>query len=348
MIAEKSFKTVRTVALLFCILLNSTMYAEQLSVLLMGDLLLANAVEKRMCEKGHEYPYAKLRSEMAKYDIVFANLETSITDRGSPHPSKEWTFRMGTVCAQHIKTLPLHVLSLANNHMLDYGVTGMGDTLAFLSASPFVYTGAGYNLAQSRIPALIARNRHSLAFLAYCERPPDDFYAESSKPGIAPIKIDYIREDIRHASFGNTRHVMVSLHWGIEIDPYPRGDQVVTAHRIIDAGAEVIIGHHPHVPQGIEIYKGRPIFYSLGNAIAGFYNKRYTSNIMALLRYNDGKLTEIEIIPISGDNYQIEFQPYIEQGDEAVATLEHLAKISRRFGTNIQIDKKRGRGIVQL
>ncbi len=330
------------------LLFTCAIQARELSVLLMGDLLLANAVEKRMIEKGYEYPYRRLRPEMEKYDIVFANLETSITDRGEPHPSKEWTFRMGSETAAHIKTLPLHVVSLANNHMLDYGVVGMGDTLSFLRKTSLVYTGVGYNLSESRKPALISRNRQSLAFLAYCERPPDDFYATKTTPGIAPINVDYIREDIAHASFGNRRTVMVSLHWGIEIDRYPRPDQIITAHSIIDAGADVIIGHHPHVPQGVEIYKGRPIFYSLGNAVIGYYNKNYTSNIMALLRYRDRKLIEIEIIPISGDNYKIEFQPYIETGKEAIATLENLAKISKPFGTQIHIDRERGRGVITL
>lgn len=340
--------SIRAFVLFSSVFLVCQIRAEDISLLLMGDLLLANGVEKRMITKGPEYPYAKLRPEMAKYDIVFANLETSITERGTPHTSKEWTFRMSPQSARHIKTLPLHVVSIANNHMLDYGVDGMNDTIAFLQSTPILYTGAGRNLSQARMPAILTKKNHTFAFLAYCERPPADFYATEMTPGTAPIRIDYIREDIKQASFQKSRLVMVSLHWGIEIDQYPRPDQIQTAHALIDAGADVVIGHHPHVPQGIEIYHGRPIFYSLGNAIIGYYNKRYISNIMALLRYRNNELISVEIIPISGDNYKIEFQPYVESGKESAETLSRVAQISKPFGTNIRIDSATGRGVIDI
>ncbi|MDA3899211.1 MAG: CapA family protein [Spirochaetes bacterium] len=318
---------------------------EELTILTMGDLLIANAVEKRMELHGKDYPFKKIRPHLEGYDIVVANLETPVTTRGVSHPSKKWVFRTKPQNAAHLKTLNMHVLSLANNHMMDYGKEGLEDTLAFVKKHGFYYSGAGDNLEAARKPAIISKKGYRMVFLSYCERPPKDMYAKSTRPGIAPIDKAVITADVKKYAKPGT-HVFVSLHWGIERTRYARKDQIVMAHDIIDSGAEAIIGHHPHIPQGIEIYKGKPVIYSLGNAVCGFYNKEYTSNIMVSFHYELGKLNRLEIIPIAGDNYKMHFQPYVETGAEAKRTLSDIRQISKPFKT--VIEQVKGRGVVRI
>ena len=242
--------------------------------------------------------------------------------------------------AKYLRSLKIDVLSVANNHLLDYGVKGMYDTLMYIRDWGIKYCGAGINLENARKPAILKRKGIDIVFLAYCERPPFDFYATDKKAGTALLKLKYIEEDIKKYKTENNI-VLISLHWGIESARYPRKDQIKKAHRIIDAGADGIIGHHTHVPQGIEIYKGKPIIYSLGNLISGFYSPRHKDNIMVALRYWKNQIINFEVIPIAGKNIDIHFQPYILKGKKAIKALNKIQEISSKFKTKMIIKKDR-------
>jgi poly-gamma-glutamate capsule biosynthesis protein CapA/YwtB (metallophosphatase superfamily) len=131
----------------------------------------------------------------------------------------------------------------------------------------------------------------------------------------------------------------VSLHWGNEYEDIPLQSQRDRARRIIDAGADAIIGHHPHIPQGIEIYKQRPILYSLGNLLNGFYEPGQVDNIMAVLHCYGPNVIGLELIPIAGRNVEMHMQPYVLEGEQlsgagsypqAVVTLRHRHDAGRR------------------
>ncbi len=311
------------------------------SILCMGDLLVVREAEEQLEVNGEDYPFEKIEDEFRKYDVVFANFEMSITYRGSVHPRKPYTFRLHPDNASYFKELKIDVVSIANNHILDYGNPGLFDTMSFLGEWGVKYSGAGKNLDVARKPAVLNKNGTDVLFLSYCERPPSDFYATENSPGTAPMNIKYIIEDVkRHKKANNI--VLVSLHWGIEHDDFPRKYQVTVAHSIIDAGADGIIGHHPHVPQGIEIYNGKPIIYSLGNAITGFYNPNYKNNIMVSLQYRGPDLLDIMIIPIAGKFKEIKSQPHILNGNKAVKILKHMQRVSRPFKTDIIIKDDKG------
>jgi poly-gamma-glutamate synthesis protein (capsule biosynthesis protein) len=315
------------------------------SILCMGDLLVVREAEEHLEVNGKDYPFEKIEDEFRKYDIVFANFEMSITYRGSVHPRKPYTFRLHPDNADYFKELKIDVVSIANNHILDYGNPGLFDTMSFLKEWGVFYSGAGKNLELARKPAILNKNGTDVLFLSYCERPPSDFYATDKSPGTAPLDLKYIIEDVKkHKKENNI--VLVSLHWGIEHDNFPKKYQVAVAHLIIDAGADGIIGHHPHVPQGIEIYNGKPVFYSLGNAITGFYNPNYTNNIMASLQYRGPDLLDIIIIPIAGKFKEVKSQPHILNGNKAVKILKHMRRVSRPFKTDIVI--KDGRGYIKV
>ncbi len=141
---------------------------------------------------------------------------------------------------------------------------------------------------------------------------------------------------------GPDSRVFLSRHWGIEQTRMPQPYQVRLAHQLIQAGAEAIIGHHPHWPQGIEVYRNRPIIYSLGNYVNGFCNEIEQDNIFAALHYSRGRMTHVEIIPLAGKNREIRFQPHVLKGKEAHEHLKYMDSLSRPLGTRIIIEKDRG------
>jgi poly-gamma-glutamate synthesis protein (capsule biosynthesis protein) len=225
--------------------------------------------------------------------------------------------------------------------MMDCGEAGMRDTISALDRMNILHTGAGENLDGARRPVVLQMGDIELVILAYCERPPAEFYADGSKAGIAPFVLKDVISDIKKYGGPDSR-VILSLHWGIEQTRMPQPYQVRLAHQLIQAGAEAIIGHHPHWPQGIEVYRNRPIIYSLGNYVNGFCNEIEQDNISAALHYSRGRMTHVEIIPLGGKNREIRFQPHVLKGKEAHEHLKYMDSLSRPLGTRIIIEKDRG------
>ncbi|MDF0533021.1 CapA family protein [Shewanella sp. A32] len=159
------------------------------------------------------------------------------------------------------------VLSLANNHIFDQGVQGYSNTVEFLNENSISYLGAGLDLLESRKPIFVDFEGRRIAFLAYnCYSTNSACNADMSSPGSAPLLFDFVSQDI--STIKNKKQadfVIVLPHWGIENNFYPTAEQVCFARRVIDAGADAVIGSHTHTIQVNETYKGCPIYFSLGN-----------------------------------------------------------------------------------
>lgn len=309
---------------------------QRFSILFVGDILLANEAEKHIHKKGIEYPFWKIKEELLKYDFIFANMESPITKRGTPLVEKPYIFRVKPEDAVCLKDLKIDAVSISNNHLMDYNIEGMVDTIAALDRLNIRHTGGGMNLDEARRPVMLKYGDTTIVILAYCNRPPEEYYATDSLPGIAPLDLNLIREDIAAYRLRNNR-IIISLHWGIEQTHVPQKEQIATAHDIIDAGADAIIGHHPHWPQGIEIYRGRPIVYSLGNFINGYINPVERDNIAVGFYYNNGTLETIKVIPLAGRNRQIRFQPFVLTGRQADGFLNLMRNLSRGLKTEMKI-----------
>jgi hypothetical protein len=317
--------------------------AQNFSILFVGDILLANEAERQIHNKGVDYPFWKIKEELLKYDFIVANLESPITERGIPVTKKPYIFRIKPEDAVCLKDLKIDAVSIANNHLMDYSVPGMEDTITTLDGLNIRHTGGGKDLSEARRPALLKYRDTNIVILSYCNRPPADYYASDSGPGIAPLDTQMIKDDIQAFKLKDNI-VVISLHWGIEQTHVPQKDQVDTAHSIIDAGADAVIGHHPHWPQGIEIYKNRPIVYSLGNFINGYINPIERDNIAVGLYYSGSTLERIRVVPLAGRNRQIKFQPYILTGWQANGFLGLIRGLSQKFKTVITI--KNGYGYI--
>jgi poly-gamma-glutamate capsule biosynthesis protein CapA/YwtB (metallophosphatase superfamily) len=202
---------------------------------------------------------------LAGCDLVIGNLEGPLTKHPPVGPPWRFCLHGDPAYASELRVAGFHAVSLANNHMLDHGWTGVEETIRHLEAADIRYFGVGKNLEEARRPLRVTVNGTRIAILAYCQvsvlMP---LYAGKDQPGVAPAHRSYILEDIAQAKREN-QIVIVCIHWGQEQVRYPTPKHRTLAREMISAGANLIIGHHPHVLQGIERVRGAAVAYSLGN-----------------------------------------------------------------------------------
>lgn len=310
---------------------------RRFSVFAAGDVMMGKIAQSTIRDRGLDYPFAGVRDVIEKSDIAFANLEAPISSRGREKIKKMYRLRVHPAQARAITHSGIDVVSLANNHMMDFDVQALSDTIKHLDAWGIAHSGAGLDLEEARTPARFEVGGTEVVLLAYCAWSPAPIHARTDRPGVAPLEREVVLEDVRqHARDDNV--VLVSLHWGVQHTDHATRGQVNLAHDIIDAGASAILGHHPHRPQEVEIYKRRPIIYSLGNFLFGFYNKIYRNNIAVVIEFDGPRATGVRILPVAGKNGQIRFQPRLLTGKKGLAVLRHVERISNRFGTRMTIE----------
>jgi poly-gamma-glutamate synthesis protein (capsule biosynthesis protein) len=199
-------------------------------------------------------------------DLAVINLEGPLTSRGEKVP-KPFNFRMPPATTRILTGAGIDVACIANNHVFDYGPDGLFDTISYLDSAGVAHVGAGRNEREAYTPALFTLAGRRVAVLAFYgggEAPG----AVGSKPGVARRDLNRIRRGIGSIR-DSVEYLVVVLHWGTEKATVPDPGQQAFAREIIDAGADAVIGHHPHVLQGIESYRNGVIVYSLGNFIFG-------------------------------------------------------------------------------
>lgn len=230
-----------------------------------GDILLDSAPGEAIA-RGQD-PFAELATRLDAADFSIGNLECPIagTTTGAP-VDKVYTFRAAP------STLPVlrrhfDAVSVANNHSGDYGPVAFRETLEHLTAARLPYFGGGRNLAEAHQPLLVERRGVKIALFGYDEYHPRGFEAAPDRPGVAWGEDEQIVLDMARARRAGADVVIPFFHWGWENEPAPSARQRTLAHQLIDAGADAVIGSHPHVTQGAEMYRGKPIVYSLGNFV---------------------------------------------------------------------------------
>jgi Bacterial capsule synthesis protein PGA_cap len=236
--------------------------AAGLEVVFVGDVLLAEGAGSTIAQGGD--PFTQIDSVLAGA-LRIGNLECAVASDGKA-VNKIFTFRAEPatldVLAKHFDAV-----SLANNHSGDFGRGALLQTLSGLEQSRVGYFGAGRTLAAAHEPYLIERAGITLALLGYDEFHPRWFEAGPDWPGVAWSEDEHAARDIRAARARGADVVIPFLHWGWENEPQPCVRQRELARVLIDAGADAVVGAHPHVTQGAEMYRGRPIVYSLGNFV---------------------------------------------------------------------------------
>lgn len=229
---------------------------------------------------------------LAEADLAFCQLEPVLSNRGTPLPQARLPMRANPTGAKAIKNAGFHVVSFASNHCMDWGRDAFFDTVNSLREQNISVVGVGKDLEEARKPAIVNCNGTTIAFLAYNSILPYGYWAEKDRPGCAPMRAFTLNEQIELDQPGTPCRVhtfphkddlrallndiemvrsqadivILSMHWGIHFIPAVLADyQKEVARTAIDAGADLIIGHHSHILKGVEVYKGKVILYSLGN-----------------------------------------------------------------------------------
>lgn len=236
--------------------------------------------------------FVLVRDAMRRADIAFCQLEANLTEGGTRLPQARHAVRGDPRIADALRDTGFNVVSFAGNHCLDYGREAFLETIERVSGTGAAIVGAGATIDDARRPAIVESKGNRVGFLAYSSILPMGYWAEQDRAGCAPMRAWTIYEQIEHDQPGTPCRihtfphrddlramcddirrlkaqadvVIVSLHWGIHFVPAVIADyQRDVAHAAIDAGADLILGHHAHILKGIEIYKDKPIFYSLCN-----------------------------------------------------------------------------------
>lgn len=249
--------------------------SERISFVFVGDVMLAGQAGRIMQNTGNlRYPFERVTPVLTKAEIAFGNLECVLTgDRVTPNirqgPERRFYFKTPPKMAESLVFAGFDVISLANNHTLDGGRKGLLDTIMTLDQLGIKYVGAGKNAKEAYALKVLEVKNRKVGFLAWTDViniPGAE--AGEDKPGIAYLKG---REDIilRLIQEGRKKVdiLIISVHWGVEGSTVPTLRQKTLARKWIEAGADIIIGHHPHRIQPVEIYKGKLIAYSLGNFV---------------------------------------------------------------------------------
>jgi poly-gamma-glutamate capsule biosynthesis protein CapA/YwtB (metallophosphatase superfamily) len=226
-----------------------------------GDVMLARDVGRHFADAPGDFTTGGVHDLLRGFDIVCANLENPVGTSGRPCPGQDpnVTFRAHPDTLDVLVSMGVKVVSLGNNHMLDYGEPALRETLEHLDWRGIGWVGAGRSYEEANRPLCLDVAGRRLAFLSHAFiYSVNTRMATRTRPGI----VDQIRTLARAG-----HQVVVMMHWGYEYSFYPVPYQMRAARRMVDAGATLVLGHGPHYPQGIESYRGRPIVYSLGNFV---------------------------------------------------------------------------------
>jgi poly-gamma-glutamate capsule biosynthesis protein CapA/YwtB (metallophosphatase superfamily) len=229
-----------------------------------GDMVLDDAAGAMIAQGGD--PFAAFTKLFRNADIRLGNLECVVATTGSAG-DKNYTFRANP------RTLPVikrhfDAVALANNHSGDYGREAFAEMLGLLPQAGLAYFGGGHNLSEAHAPLILERKGLRIALLGYNEFMPRSFEADADAPGTAWSEDEQVVADIRAARAVHHADLVIPvMHWGWENEPLSNARQHMLARLMVDAGADAVIGGHPHVTQDIEHYKGKPIVYSVGNFV---------------------------------------------------------------------------------
>ncbi len=283
------------------------------TLLFVGDVMLSRGVGAIMETQGdYTFPFQKIAETLASADLTFANLECPVSDAGR-NRHHLYSFRADPRAIEGLNFASIDVVSVANNHMYDWGPEALLDTARRLKEVGIQPVGAGANDLEAHYPLLVDLGNVRLAFLAYVDVEPKLATAAPGRPGVAWLEPERVLADIRFAR-PLADIVIVSPHWGIEYAARPNRQQVELAHQMIDEGADLVIGTHPHAVQPVEEYNGRWIAYSLGNFIFDQKAAGTRRGMMLKVTLAEKRITEVGRIPISiSPSFQASLAPFKEE-----------------------------------
>jgi poly-gamma-glutamate capsule biosynthesis protein CapA/YwtB (metallophosphatase superfamily) len=312
-------------------------------IALTGDVMLGRLVNSVLDNNRHAYVWGDTLDIIRNTDLSLINLECVISSRGA-----EWTktfkmfhFRANPVAIKVLNTASIDYVSLANNHTMDYGEEALQEMLELLDNNGINRSGAGLNLKEASDYAILKVGSKKVAVLSLTDNQPE-WEASQTSPGINYIPLssngyylDRVRSSIKHAR-ENADIVVGSCHVGSHFREFPSSEYVIFAHRLIDFGVDIYWGHSNHMPQGIEIYKGKPIIYDSGDFIDDYAIDWYYRNDLSFLfvmKIETIRPESIELVPVRIHD----FQASIESLSDAQLVNQRMIERCERLGTSCEI-----------
>ncbi len=320
---SKRPKTVQTALESVPVIPQSVVNTEDPNVTLMfaGDVSLGDNYENKL-PKDLDKTFAKIE-EYRKADVAMVNLENPLTQATTMRQDKSYNFKAPIESVKVLQEAGVDIVNLANNHIMDYENNGLEDTIKTLDRANIQYLGAGKDTKEARRPKIIEVKGQRIAYLSYDMT--ELSAADTEKAGTNLGKQEKITEDIK-AIRNQVEWIIINFDWGAELTNQPEQWQIDLARFSIDQGADVIVGYHPHTLQGAEIYKDRPIAYSLGNFIFGGNSRSDYDTAVLKVSLNDKKM-KVEFLPVEVRKYQ----PQIVKGESAERIFKNIERMSNMF-----------------
>jgi poly-gamma-glutamate capsule biosynthesis protein CapA/YwtB (metallophosphatase superfamily) len=303
-----------------------------------GDVMLGDRSKRAIRQFGPDYPFEATLPLLTRSDIVLCNLEGPLATE-TKRVNRNFSYCVQPRHAASLARANINVVTLANNHLMDCGRDGVVETLNALANAGVQAVGAGVDEPDAHRPTVVNCGPLRLGILGYywnrrCA-------ATHKLPGSAVDTREHLQADIRRIREAVDR-VVVTFHWGVPYERTPSEQDRAKARLAVDLGADLVIGHHPHVIQPIEIYGGRPIFYSVGNFAFGSGNSR-AEGLMVGVRFEETE-TLLDVFPLYVKNRdpRVDYQPKVLSGSASRRILTHLAEISGASGAALKMEAIRG------
>lgn len=270
---------------------------EEVTLAAVGDILLDRGVEECLVRYGVGYPFRKVAPLLAQADLAFGNLECPLSQEGK-RATKPIAFRADPSRAACLRQAGLDVLSLANNHAMDCGRSGLVETMAHLRRKRLRWCGAGLTQAQAEGATVLRVRGLRVAFVGFCQFLPETGFLREDRPTIAFASSERVRRAVREAR-RQSDVVVASFHWGVEYQRHPTPRQEILAKEAVRAGAKLVIGHHPHVLQRVEPFGSHTVVaYSLGNFVFDSHHPEACQSAVLRVRLSRRGVEHVEAIPV--------------------------------------------------
>ena len=305
---------------------------------LAGDTMIGRLVNIAISERGYSYPWGNILSLLSSTDLNLVNLETTLTTSIDVVP-KTFNFKADPDKVQTLQIGNIHAVNIANNHILDFGESGLIETIQTLNYAGIAHVGAGINIQEAKRPIIYAKNGIRIGIIGYADYP-QEWAATDTKPGINYIQIgdvSPIKKDIADIR-KKVDLLILSIHWGPNMRQRPTQEFRDFAHAIIDAGVDILHGHSAHVFQGIEQYGDGLILYDTGDFVDDYAVTQSLRNDWALFfeitaEKKDAKvkIKQLKLVPLFISNMQVNKA----EGLTAAKILEKIRLLSQEFNTII-------------
>ncbi|HEY3412741.1 MAG TPA: CapA family protein [Armatimonadota bacterium] len=313
-----------------------------LSLLAGGDVMLGGRAKSVLQTGGFDHPFAAVLPLLRRSPVVLANLEGPLA-RKAQKQSRNYSYKANPRSGSALARAGINVVTVANNHLTDCGREGILETLDALESAGVAPLGGGRDAEAAHLPVVMDSGDITIGLLGYywnrrCA-------AIGDLPGGAMDTPESLEDDIRRLR-GRVDRVVVAFHWGVPYEREPLAEDRAKAQFVIDCGADAVIGCHPHVLQPFEVYRDRPIFYSVGNFAFGSGNSK-GEGLLVGLRF-DPTSTTVSVYPLYVKNRdpRVDYQPKVLTGAGAESVLRRLKGISGTAGQMLNIEG--GRGVLRL